>query len=159
MPCVPAVYEMYTKPTKSSCSAGANASPFAPRGHHKRTSHGGRPSFRAVERAEEAVPPDTDHVDEQQAVLQRDQGKVEGLDGGPNQPVGRQRGPVALFKLGLGAGALEGGHGGEEDTNHDGGEDELVGGDAANGGGGGAAEVDVAREEAEPGRGDGAEDT
>lgn len=116
------------------------------------------PPSRAVQEAEVAVPADADDVDEEDAVVQGDECEVDGLDGGPDVVVAGEGGGVVLAQLLLGAGALEDGHGGEEDADEGGGEDELVAGDAGDGLGGPALEDDVAGEELEPGGGGGAED-
>lgn len=113
---------------------------------------------RAVEEAQVAVPPDADDVDEEDAVVERHDAEVDGLDGGPEVVVAGEGGLVVLAQLLLRGGALEDGHGGEEDADGDGGEDELVGGDAGDGLDDLVLVGDVAGEELEPGCGGGAED-
>lgn len=115
-------------------------------------------SLGAVEVAQVRVPADADNVDKQDAVLEGHEAKVDHLHKGPDHPVGGQGGHVALVELLPGRGALEDGHGGQEDADEGGREDALVEGDAGEDGGVAGAQVDVALEEGKPGRGGGAED-
>jgi len=117
-----------------------------------------RPELRAIQVAQVAVPANGDGVDEEQAVLVRDELEVEHLHKGPDHPVGGEGGLVAALELGARAGAFQSGHGAEEDADHDGGEEELVGGDAGEHLCVLVGEDDPALEEVEPGVGYGAED-
>lgn len=77
--------------------------------------------------------------------------EVDGLDKGPDHVVAGEGSLVVLGELVARRGALEHGHGREEDANEARGKDALVEGDARGDGGVGGAEVDVALEEFEPG--------
>lgn len=113
----------------------------------------------AVDHAQEAVPADGDDVDEEDAVVQGHELEVDELDEGPEHVVGLQGGPVALLELLLRASALHDGHAAQEEADEGRREQELVAGHARRDGGvGAAAHHDVALQEAEPGRGGGAED-
>lgn len=119
---------------------------------------GGRNLLFAVDPAQVAVPSDGDDVGKEHAVLEGQEGKVDGLDKGPDHPVGAEGGPPGLLEALLGAGALHGGHAGEEDGDHGGREDRLVDEDAGHGLDALVGEGDAAGEEVEPGGGSGAED-
>lgn len=108
-------------------------------------------SLLAVHPAEVAVPPNADHVGEEQPVLQRQEGEVDELHSRPDHPVGLEGRPPGGLELLLGAVALHGGHTAEEDTDHDGRETKLVAGDAADGGETRVGGVDATGEEVEPG--------
>lgn len=85
--------------------------------------------------------------------------EVDELHKGPEHVISLQGGLVALLELGLGRAALHDGHAAQEEADEGRGEDELVARHARGDGGvGAAAQRHVALEEAEPGRGGGAED-
>ncbi len=117
-----------------------------------------RNSLLAVDPAEIAVPADGDDIGKEHAVLQGQECKVDGLDKGPDHPVGLEGGPPGFLEALLGGGALHGGHAAEEDANHGGGEDGLVDEDAGEGLDALVGEGDAAGEEVEPGSGGRAKD-
>lgn len=104
----------------------------------------------AVDPAQVAVPANGDNVGKEHTVLQRQEGKVDGLHKRPDHPVGAEGGPPGLLEALLDAGALHGGHAAEEDTNHGRGKDGLVDKDAPEGLDALIGEGDPASEEIEP---------
>lgn len=110
-------------------------------------------SLLAVDPAEIAIPADGDDVGKEHAVLQREKGKVDGLDKRPDHPVGLESGPPGLLEALRGRGALHGGHAAEEDANHGGGKDGLVNEDAGEDFGALVGKGDAAGEKVEPGSG------
>ena len=106
----------------------------------------------AVEIAQIAVPADADDVDDEDAMVQRDELEVDHLHERPDQVVGRQGGLVVLLELLPRRGALQDGHAAEEDADEGRGEQTLVAGHARQDRAVGRAQVHVALQETEPGR-------
>lgn len=100
-------------------------------------------SLRAVERTQVAVPANTDNVDKQDAMIQRDKLEVDGLHKRPDHVVGSQGVLVVLVKLIADGTTLEHGHGGQEHADGAGCKNTLIKGDAGEDGGVGGAEVHV----------------
>lgn len=92
-------------------------------------------STTAVQEAQVAVPANANHIDKQDAVVQRHKGEVDSLHKRPDHPVSRQGGLVVLVELLLDGTTLEHGHAAQEAADSDGGKDTLVEGDARGGGG------------------------
>lgn len=84
----------------------------------------------AVDPAEVAVPADGDNVGKQDSVLERQEGKVDGLHKRPHHPVGLQGRPPSLLEALLGTVSFHGSHAAEEHANHDGCKQGLVAGNA-----------------------------
>lgn len=115
-------------------------------------------SLLAIDPAEVAVPANGYDIGKQDAMLKRQEGKVDCLNNGPHQPVGLQGRPPRLLEALFGTGTLHGGHAAEESANHDGSKQRLVAGDAGESFNSRVPEVDVASQESEPGCGDRAKD-
>lgn len=105
----------------------------------------------AIDPAQIAVPANGNDIGEEHAVLEREKGKVNGLDKGPDHPVGAEGGPPGLLEALLGRITLHGGHAAEEDGNHGGRKDGLIDKDAGEGLDALVGRGDAAGEKVEPG--------
>lgn len=115
-------------------------------------------SLLAIDPAEVAVPANGYDIGKQDAMLKRQEGKVDCLNNGPHQPVGLQGRPPRLLEALFGTGTLHGGHAAEESANHDGSKQRLVASDAGESFNSRVPKVDIASQESEPGCGDRAKD-
>ncbi|KAG4218508.1 hypothetical protein PC116_g33012 [Phytophthora cactorum] len=115
-------------------------------------------SFLAVDHAKVAVPADTNEVDDEDAVVEGDEGEVGHLDEGPDEVVGLEGGHVALGELLLGGPALHDGHARQKHPDEGRREQQLVGRHARDHLRLFVAQLDRPLQDPVPGRGGGAED-
>ncbi len=127
-------------PLRSFSVHSSNPHHAKPRAHSVRVHH-----------TQVAIPANGDDIDGKDAMLKGHELEVDHLHKGPDHPVGREGGEVALLELLLGRTALEHGHAPEEHADEGRREQQLVAGHAGHDLGVLVPENDALREDLEPG--------